>query len=55
MTPGHNSEDLYRLDSLGIGSGNSNSFSKVVFWFTYWVKNWLLQKFASFQKYGIFS
>ena len=31
VTPRHNSEELYRLDLLGIGSDNSNSFSKVVF------------------------
>ena len=39
VSPGHNSEELYKLDSLGSGSGNSNSFSKVVYCFTYWVKN----------------
>ena len=38
MTPGHNSAELDRLDSHGIGGSNSNSLSKVVFWFKYLVK-----------------
>ena len=30
-TPGHDSEELYKMeDSLGSGSGNSNSFLEVV-------------------------